>query len=51
VDREQFPLAAVDVRRGIMVERLSGISDGHRDLMEMLERSLVSLEEAQEAKR
>ena len=31
---------------GIMVERLSGISAGHRELMEMVERWLASLEEA-----
>ncbi len=31
---------------GIMVERLSGISDGHRELMEMAGGWLESLEEA-----
>ena len=51
VDRERFPLAAVvslvmTFNEGIMVERLSGISAGHRDLMEMVERWLESLEEA-----
>ena len=51
VDREQFPLAAVvslvlTFNEGIMVERLSGISTGHRDLLEMVERWLESLEEA-----
>jgi AcrR family transcriptional regulator len=51
VDREQYPLAAVvslvmTFNEGIMVERLSGISDGHRELMEMVERWLESLEEA-----
>ena len=51
VDREQFPLAALvslvmTFNEGIMVERLSGISDGHRELMEMAERWLESLEEA-----
>jgi len=51
VDREQFPLAGVvslvmTFNEGIMVERLSGISTGHRELMEMAERWLESLEEA-----
>ena len=50
LDREQFPLAALvsltmTFNEGIMVERLSGISAGHRDLMEMVERWLGSLEE------
>ena len=51
LDREQFPLPAIvslvmTFNEGIMVERLSGISSGHRDLMEMVERWLESLEEA-----
>ena len=51
VDREQFPLAAmvslvITFNEGIMVERLSGISAGHRDLMAMVERWLEPLEEA-----
>ncbi|MGH2714061.1 MAG: TetR/AcrR family transcriptional regulator [Thermoleophilaceae bacterium] len=51
LDREQFPLAAVvslvmTFNEGIMVERLSGISAGHRDLLEMVERWLDTLEEA-----
>ena len=51
LDREQFPLAAIvslvmTFNEGIMVERLSGISAGHRELMEMVERWLESLEEA-----
>jgi AcrR family transcriptional regulator len=51
VDRERFPLAAMvslvfTFNEGIMVERLSGISAGHRDLMEMVGRWLESLEEA-----
>jgi AcrR family transcriptional regulator len=51
LDREQFPLAAMvslvmTFNEGIMVERLSGVSAGHRDLMEMVERWLESLEEA-----
>jgi AcrR family transcriptional regulator len=51
LDRERFPLAAMvslvmTFNEGIMVERLSGISAGHRDLLEMVERWLESLEEA-----
>ncbi|MET0513636.1 MAG: TetR/AcrR family transcriptional regulator [Thermoleophilaceae bacterium] len=51
VDRRQFPLAAMvslvlTFNEGIMVERLSGISAGHRDLMAMVERWLEPLEEA-----
>jgi AcrR family transcriptional regulator len=51
LDRERFPLAAMvslvmTFNEGIMVERLSGISAGHRDLTEMVERWLESLEEA-----
>jgi AcrR family transcriptional regulator len=51
LDREQFPLAGVvslvmTFNEGIMVERLSGISAGHSDLMGMVERWLEPLEEA-----
>jgi AcrR family transcriptional regulator len=51
LERDQFPLAAIvslvmTFNEGIMVERLSGISAGHRDLMEMVERWLEPLEEA-----
>ena len=51
LDREQFPLAAIvslvmTFNEGIMVERLSGISTGHRELVEMVERWLERLEEA-----
>jgi AcrR family transcriptional regulator len=51
VDRERFPLAAVvslvmTFNEGLMVERLSGISTGHRDLMEMVGRWLESLEDS-----
>jgi AcrR family transcriptional regulator len=51
IDRERFPLAAMvslvmTFNVGIMVERLSGISAGHRDLLRMVERWLESLEEA-----
>jgi AcrR family transcriptional regulator len=51
LDRERFPLDAVvslviTFNEGIMVERLSGISTGHRELLEMIERWLASLEQA-----
>jgi AcrR family transcriptional regulator len=51
LDRERFPLAgmvslAMTFNVGIMVERLSGISTGHRELLQMVERWLESLEEA-----
>jgi AcrR family transcriptional regulator len=51
VDRDQFPLEGIvslvmTFNEGIMVERLSGISAGHRDLLEMVERWLEPLEEA-----
>ena len=50
LDRERFPLPAIvslvmTFNEGIMVERLSGISAGHRELMEMVERWLEPLEE------
>ena len=51
VDRNVLPLAGLvslvmTFNEGVMVERLSGISAGHRELMEMVERWLASLEEA-----
>jgi AcrR family transcriptional regulator len=51
LDRERFPLEAMvglvmTFNVGIMVERLSGIAAGHRDLLRMVERWLESLEEA-----
>jgi AcrR family transcriptional regulator len=51
LDRDRFPLAAMvslvmTFNEGIMVERLSGITAGHRDLLRMVERWLESLEEA-----
>jgi AcrR family transcriptional regulator len=51
LDREAFPPAAMvslvmTFNEGIMVERLSGITAGHRDLMELVGRWLESLEEA-----
>jgi AcrR family transcriptional regulator len=50
LDREQFPLPALvslamTFNEGIMVERLSGISAGHRDLFNMVARWLDALEE------
>jgi AcrR family transcriptional regulator len=53
LDRERFPLAGMvslvmTFNVGIMVERLSGISTGHRELMRMVERWLESLEEAKQ---
>jgi TetR/AcrR family transcriptional regulator len=51
LDRERFPLPSMvslvmTFNEGIMVERLSGISAGHGDLLRMVERWLESLEEA-----
>jgi AcrR family transcriptional regulator len=51
LDREQFPLAALvslvmTFNEGIMVERLSGISAGHRELVEMVGRWVESVEAA-----
>ena len=51
VDRDVLPLSglvslAMTFNEGVMVERLSGISAGHRELMDMVERWLASLEEA-----
>jgi AcrR family transcriptional regulator len=51
LDRDRFPLEAMvglvmTFNVGIMVERLSSISAGHRDLLRMVERWLESLEEA-----
>ncbi len=51
VDRERFPLAGLvslvmTFNEGLMVERLSGISAGHRELLAMVDGWLQSLEEA-----
>ena len=51
LDRKRFPLPGMvslvmTFNEGIMVERLSGISAGHGDLLRMVERWLESLEEA-----
>ena len=53
LDRERFPLEAMvslvmTFNVGMMVERLSGITAGHRDLLQMVERWLESLEEAKQ---
>jgi hypothetical protein len=50
LDRERMPLPALvslamTFNEGVMVERLSGISTGHRDLTDMVGRWLGSLEE------
>jgi AcrR family transcriptional regulator len=50
LDRERMPLPALvslamTFNEGVMVERLSGISTGHRDLTDMVGRWLGSLDE------
>ena len=50
LDREQLPALvslAMTFNEGVMVERLSGISAGHRELLAMVDGWLQSLEEAQ----
>ena len=52
VDRRRFPVKAVvslvvTFNQGIMVERLSGVDSGHRDLLRMVDRMLERLWEAQ----
>jgi AcrR family transcriptional regulator len=52
VDRRQFPTKAVvslvaTFNEGIMLERLSGIDTGHRELLRMIDRMLERLWEAQ----
>jgi AcrR family transcriptional regulator len=51
LDRERFPLEAwvslvMTFNQGIELERLSGITEGQRELLESVERWLGSLEEA-----
>jgi AcrR family transcriptional regulator len=46
VDKERYPVEAivslvVTFNEGIMLERLSGVDSGHRELLEMIERLLV----------
>jgi AcrR family transcriptional regulator len=52
VDRRRFPTKAivslvVTFNQGIMLERLSGVDSGHRDLLRMVDRMLERLWEAQ----
>jgi len=51
VDKRRFPVDAVvslvmTFNQGMMLERLSGISSGHRELLAMIDRLFVSLERA-----
>jgi len=51
-DRRRFPTKAVvslvvTFNQGIMLERLSGVDSGHRDLLRMIDRTLERLWEAQ----
>jgi AcrR family transcriptional regulator len=52
VDRRRYPVKAVvalvvTFNNGIIVERLSGIDSGHRDMLRMIDRMLERLWEAQ----
>ena len=52
VDRRRYPTKAVvslvvTFNQGIMLERLSGIDSGHRDLLRMIDRMLERLWEGQ----
>jgi AcrR family transcriptional regulator len=54
LDRESFPLAAwvalvYTFNVGIEVDRLSGVDAGHRELLEAIDRWLLTLEEAKAA--
>ena len=56
VDRRRFPTKAVvslvvTFNQGIILERLSGIDSGHRDLLRMADRTLERLWEAQKETR
>jgi AcrR family transcriptional regulator len=56
IDTERFPGAALAAlvgtfNEGIILERLSGIRDGHAELLAMIDRWLVSLEAAKAARR
>ncbi|HEU5441905.1 MAG TPA: helix-turn-helix domain-containing protein [Ktedonobacterales bacterium] len=51
LDTARFPVAAIAAlvgtfNEGVMLERLSGISEGHGELLAMIDRWLVSLEAA-----
>jgi len=53
LDRERFPLEAwvslvMTFNQGIEVERLSGVTDGQRELLDAVDRWLISLEEGKE---
>ena len=48
IDKEQFPVEAIvslvaTFNEGIILERLSGIDSGHRELLEMIERLLAEI--------
>jgi AcrR family transcriptional regulator len=52
LDRRRFPVKAVvslvvTFNQGIMLERLSGVDSGHRELLRMVDRTLERLGEAQ----
>lgn len=52
VDRRRFPTKAVvalvvTFNQGVMLERLSGVDSGHRDLLRALDRMLTRLSEGQ----
>ena len=52
IDRRRFPLKAVvslvvTFNQGIMLERLSGVDSGHREMLRMVDRMLERLWEAQ----
>jgi AcrR family transcriptional regulator len=54
VDRDLYPTEAVvalvvTFNEGIMLERLSGVDAGHRQLLQMIDRLLERLEEARDA--
>ena len=55
LDRDEFPLEAMvslvmTFNVGLELERLSGISDGHKDLLEWVDRWLQRLEDAKDDK-
>ena len=56
LDRRRFPVAAmvslvITFNEGLMLERLSGISDGHKELLGGIDRWLQELERSKGAKR
>ena len=55
LDRRRFPVEAVvslviTCNEGIMLERLSGVSDGQAELLRAIDRWLQALEREKEAK-